>query len=231
MRGYLARRYWNRLAEIDALHAVDTRFSFRTPDLDRFWREGAAALDLLLDTAGAELRAGDAVVEIGCGLGRITRALAGRVASVRALDVSPRMLELAREHNRDLHNVDWVRGDGRSLAGIESASADAVVSAVVFQHIPDPADTLGYVREIGRVLRPGGWAAIQVSNDPSAHRRRARADGEPRGGLVAWHQRRHWRGSHVEVADVRSAAADGGMTVERVTGEGTLFCMIRLRRG
>ena len=48
-------------------------------------------------------------------------------------------------------------------------SVDGCFSHVVFQHIPDPPITLNYVREMGRVLRPGGWALFQVSNDPTIH--------------------------------------------------------------
>lgn len=74
-------------------------------------------------------------------------------------------------------NVEYLLGDGESFRGIEDASADACVSHVVFQHIPDPEITLAYVREIGRVLRPGGWAAFQVSNDHRIHRRRTGLEG------------------------------------------------------
>ena len=94
-------------------------------------------------------------------------------SDVLALDISPEMLERARELNPDANNVEWLLGDGTSLAGVQDASVDACVSQVVLQHVPDSAITLGYVREIGRVLKPGGWAAIQVSNDAEAHRRRA----------------------------------------------------------
>ena len=45
------------------------------------------------------------MVEIGCGIGRLTGPLAARGASVRALGVSPRMLALAREHNPGLASV------------------------------------------------------------------------------------------------------------------------------
>lgn len=76
------------------------------------------------------------------------------------------MLERARALHAQLTNVKWIHGDGESLSGIADASVDAVFSHVVFQHIPDPRITLGYVREMGRVLRPGGWTAFQVSTDP-----------------------------------------------------------------
>ncbi len=104
------------------------------------------------------------MLEIGCGIGRMTRMLAEQAGSVLALDVSPEMVERARAYNPGLANVDWVVSDGRSLDGIDQATVDCCLSYVVFQHIPDPEVTLGYVREIGRVLKPGGWAALQVSD-------------------------------------------------------------------
>src|SRR5436190_1779101 len=72
----------------------------------------------------------------------------------------------------------WASGEADldALLGLEDASATVVISNVVFQHLPDPETTLGYVEEMGRVLRPGGWAAFQVSNDPERHR--------PRGGAA-----------------------------------------------
>ena len=96
-----------------------------------------------LELLGAELRPTDHVVEIGCGLGRMTRALAARAGGVTAIDVSPEMLERAQRLNPNLSTVAWTAGDGTTLAGIPDASADACMSHVVFQHIPDPAVTLG----------------------------------------------------------------------------------------
>jgi SAM-dependent methyltransferase len=152
---------------------------------------------------------------------------------VRALDVSAEMLELARGYNGELRNVTWIEGDGHSLAGIDTASADACLSHVVFQHIPDPRITLGYVGEMGRVLRPGGWSAFQVSNDPSVHQAMP-GWRERLGALVgrAPRGRAHpnWRGSAVDLGELRDVAAVGAMDVERVAGEGTQYCVVVLRR-
>jgi SAM-dependent methyltransferase len=231
-----ARRFWDRRAEEDAFFAVDDRLELGNPNVERFWSEGARDLETLLEIGGATIGPSDAIVEIGCGIGRLTRVIAERAGSVRAIDVSARMLELAREHNPGLDNVDWLLGDGTSLAGVESGSADGVLSHVVFQHIPDPAITLDYVREMGRVLRSGGWAVFGVSNDPTVHRPRGRA-GRLRTVLRArlrpddrWHEKPHWMGSHVELPALRAAAADGGMEVEQVSGEGTQYCVVRTRR-
>lgn len=153
------RRFWNARAREDAFYFVDTRQPYRAPEPDRFW-DAEPLVDYLLGGLRVSLDPREVTLEIGCGLGRITRVLAARSRQVLALDVSDEMVSLARRHNPQLTNVSWIVGDGVSLAGIDSASVDACVSVVVLQHVPDPAIALGYVRELGRVLRPGlGGAA------------------------------------------------------------------------
>jgi SAM-dependent methyltransferase len=230
------RGFWDRRADEDPFFFVDSRMGYRHPDMETFWAWGEQDLDRLLAVVGETIDPVDDVVEIGCGVGRLTRVISPRARSVRALDVSGRMLELAKEHNSHLTNVDWLLGDGSSLTGIESGSADACVSHVVFQHIPDPEVTLSYVREIGRVLRGGGWAAFQICNDPAMFARppavtRARKavmatiGRGPRG-----QQDPRWVGSLIELDELRAAAADGSMNVERVVGEGTQLCIVLTRR-
>jgi SAM-dependent methyltransferase len=231
------RAFWDERADEDAFYFVDNRLRYGDPDVERFWAGGEEDLSRLLNAVGASLQPSDHVLEIGCGVGRLTRALSGQVRSVSALDISPRMLELAQRHNSDLGNVEWLQGDGATLAQVASQSVDACVSHVVFQHIPDPAVTLGYVREIGRVLRPRGWAAFQISNDSQIHvagspmlraRRalRAAVGRGPRGQNDP-----RWRGSMVSLGALREAARDGSMSVERVIGAGTQLCCVLTRRG
>lgn len=230
------REFWEQRAAENPLFYVDNKLDYRHPDAQTFWQRGEQELDEMLSAVDAEVRPEEDVVEVGCGVGRLTRVLARRGRSVRALDISPRMLELATENCAELDNVDFVLGDGSSLTGIHDASADACVSLVVFQHIPDPAVTLDYIRDIGRVLRPGGWAVFQISNDPHLHSRRGGLERMsiilrgltgrgPRG-----QENPAWLGSHVELDDLRAAARDGGMDVERISGEGRQFCFVRTRR-
>lgn len=228
------RRFWDGRARENPWFFITNTLDYSQPDLERFWASGEQDLDMLLDKLGAGLEPSHHVVEIGCGAGRMTRAIARRAGRVSALDVSPRMLEVAKEQNPELANVEWIDGDGTSLAGIPDASADVCLSHIVLQHIPDPQVTLGYVREMGRVLRPGGLALFQVSNQHELHtapfhgprRRWAALRGRwPRGQRAP-----AWLGSAIELNDLRAAAADGGMEVERIEGEGTPLCLVRLRR-
>src|SRR3954471_16925661 len=210
------RRFWDERAREDALAYVDDR-GRRGED---FWRGGEEVLATFEQQLGFTV-GGDLIVEIGCGVGRVTRALAARVESVIAIDVSAEMLARARELNPELAGVRWAQGDGETLLGVEDASVDGVFSHVVFQHLPDPDLTLGYVREMGRVLLPGGWAAFQVSNDPAVHRRR----------LLARRATRHpaWRGSAGGLNRRGDTAGEAGLEVARVVGEGTQFCLVRLQ--
>jgi len=235
------REFWDARAREDARHFIYNPLPYRRSggsDAAEFWASGERDLEALLDATGAGLARGDEVVEIGCGIGRMTRAIRARAASVKALDVSPEMIDRARAENAALGAVEWIVGDGVSLQPVPDSSADAVISHVVFQHIPDPEITLGYVGEIGRVLRPGGWAAFQVSNDPCLHEARRR------GPLrrLAWGLRvalgraprgqsdPSWLGSAVDLGELRSRAEAAGLAVERVTGEGTQFCFVRMRK-
>ena len=228
--------FWDERARENALYFVDNTIDYRSPDADWFWRQGERTVDAILGVLELEIGADDDLVEIGCGVGRLTRVLAARARSVAALDVSAEMLAQAQELNEGLDNVRWLKGDGTTLGGVEDASVDGCFSHVVFQHIPDPAITLGYVREMGRVLRPGGWAAFQVSNDPSIHRPRSAGDRLKRRlvGIVRPAPKGQddpaWLGSAVGLDELREAAGSAGLAVERVEGAGTQFCLVRLRR-
>jgi SAM-dependent methyltransferase len=228
-----SERFWDERAREQALFFVDNTVDYRDPDVERFWAEGERAVGAILAELEIEPRPADTVVEIGCGVGRLTRALASRAAHVIALDVSEEMLARARELNPELDNVTWLHGDGESLAGVEDASADGCFSHVVFQHLPDPELTLGYVREMGRVLRPGGWTAFGVSTDPAVHRPRRRL-----GWRVAALLRRGprgqehpaWLGSAVALDRLDRCAEDAGLELERVLHPASQFTLVRGRR-
>jgi ubiquinone/menaquinone biosynthesis C-methylase UbiE len=227
--------FWDERAKEDAFYFVDNRLDYRNPDVERFWSDGEADLRRVLELAGVAIQPGDAIVDVGCGLGRLTRAAVTLGAgSVHAIDISKEMLERAQGYNAELDSVTWVQGDGTSLAGIPDGVADGLISHVVFQHIPDPQITLGYIRDMGRVLKPGAWAAFQISNDPKVHRPRrgllkrrvGRVFGrEPKGA-----EDPAWLGSAVDLEDLRSVANESGLALEAVEGAGTQFCFVRLRR-
>jgi SAM-dependent methyltransferase len=228
------QEFWDERARENAFFFVDSRLDYNDTDVDRFWNDGVSDLDQLLGLVGAEIAEGSRVVDVGCGVGRLTRAARLRAAHVTGVDVSAEMVRRARELNAHLDGVEFLQGDGRHLTGVADGSADACISHVVFQHIPDPQITMGYIREMGRVLRPGGWAAFQVSNDPAIHRPtpeglrgtvRRLLGRAPRGQADA-----AWLGSAVDLDELRAVADGADLDVDRVVGEGTQFCCVLLRR-
>ena len=234
------REFWDDRAREDALYFVDNREPYRHADLERFWRKGEEDLATLLGTLGLQVGPEDHVVDVGCGVGRLTRVLARQAAHVTALDVSPEMLTRAQELNPDLHNVEWVLGDGESLTGIEDASVDAVVSHVVLQHIPSAKILLGYVTEFARVLKPGGWAAFGLSTDPRVHRPRKAAPSKQQsrrgffkalvGQTPSGQDEPEWLGAFVPLDALGATAVQAELTLEQIEGANTQFTLVRAVR-
>ena len=94
-------------------------------------------------------------MEIGCGVGRLTRAIAPEVGKVFAFDLSDEMLTIARS-SVDAPNASFLRAATPALAEITDASIDAFVAYCVFQHLPDLTVLQAYLQTAGRVLKPGG---------------------------------------------------------------------------
>ena len=115
-----AERFWDARAREHALFFVDNRLDYRNPDVERFWADGERVLDEMLGAVGVTVGRTDVVVDIGCGVGRLSRALAARARRVIAIDVSREMLACAEALNPGLANVEWRHGDGRTLTGVDT---------------------------------------------------------------------------------------------------------------
>lgn len=105
------------------------------------------------------------VVEIGCGAGRITRALAGLFGEVHAVDVSGEMIQRAKEALQDRPNAHVWQNNGKDLEVLPPGPYDFAFSTIVFQHIPSRAVIYSYVREVHRLLKPGALFKFQVQGD------------------------------------------------------------------
>lgn len=110
------------------------------------------------------------VIEIGCGAGRVTRALAKMFGEVHAVDVSGEMVRRAREAVRDLANVRVEQNNGRDLRVLGKLRADFAFSSIVFQHIPSKQVIESYVAETHRLLRYGALFKFQVQGDATIER-------------------------------------------------------------
>lgn len=121
----------------------------------RSWHRAALALLPDLD--------GKAVLEIGCGRGDFSRALAARYpgAKITAVDFSPGAIEIATARGRESGgNVEFMVADGQSLP-FQGGTFDRVVSCECLEHVPSPERMAA---EISRVLRPGGRYVLTTEN-------------------------------------------------------------------
>jgi len=107
------------------------------------------------------------VLEIGCGAGRVTRALSGVFGEVYGVDISSEMVARAKQALADRPHAHVYQNSGSDLAVLGDVQVDFAFSTIVFQHIPSREVIESYVREVHRLLRPGGLFKFQVQGDPT----------------------------------------------------------------
>jgi len=106
------------------------------------------------------------VLEIGCGAGRVTFALAELFGEVHAVDVSGEMVAQAQEALRRFPHAHVYLNNGMDLSAVPpDREFDFAFSTIVFQHIPERSVIESYVREVHRLLRPGALFKFQVQGD------------------------------------------------------------------
>lgn len=99
-------------------------------------------------------------LDAGCGPGNLLPVLAGRCRRLYEMDMSSRMIELARAKSAGAANVKFQLGSIVALPFADSAF-DVVCSAGVIEYLPDYRDA---IREMHRVLRPGGLLVLSTTN-------------------------------------------------------------------
>lgn len=155
---------------MDARGTWDALASAETEEVVGDPARGREELDSLFARLGADPHGG-ACVELGCGPGRMTGALAERFDRVLALDVSPAMLERARRAVT-AENVEFAAVSAGSLHGVPDGIADVAICYLVLQHLPSRAAVGSTLGELARVLVPGGQAFVQLPVlDPGARPR------------------------------------------------------------
>jgi SAM-dependent methyltransferase len=174
------REDWERRARENARHYVVTGQSHWSDE--EFYKSGQITLeeevlnDLTNICQGKDPR-DMKVLEIGCGAGRVTRAFAGFFGDVYAVDISREMVRQARRAIEGFPNARVFHNNGKDLSivcdhwwnrfGIgRPLQVDFAFSFMVFQHIPSREVIESYVREVARLMRPGGLFKFQVQGCP-----------------------------------------------------------------
>jgi SAM-dependent methyltransferase len=105
------------------------------------------------------------VLDFGCGVGRLSQALAQHADEVIGVDISPTMLDAARRLDRSDGRCRFELNDTADLAAFPDGHFDLVYCILVLQHLPRAAVDR-YVAEFLRVMCPGGVAVLHVATAP-----------------------------------------------------------------
>jgi 2-polyprenyl-6-hydroxyphenyl methylase/3-demethylubiquinone-9 3-methyltransferase len=144
----LAARWWDPSSEFKPLHQINP--------LRLGWINGLAPL------------AGKRVLDIGCGGGILSEAMARKGASVMGIDLADKPLKVAALHKLESGvPVDYECIAAEALAAREPASFDVITCMEMLEHVPDPAST---VRACAALVKPGGQVFFSTINrNPKAY--------------------------------------------------------------
>ncbi len=161
------REDWNSRAREDAGYYV--AFGRRDQDDAEFFATATEVINGLeweLRRVSPLERAHWKALEIGCGPGRLMRPMSRHFLEIHGVDVSDEMIARAKEKLKDITNAHAHSTDGASLTLFPDAHFDFIYSYAVFQHIPSRDVVYQYLREIHRVLKPGGLVRMQFNGLP-----------------------------------------------------------------
>jgi len=154
---------WDAAAKEDAIYYVPGGIKWTE---EEFFKSGAKEAEEFTSSFFNQMSfdpRGKRMFEIGCGIGRTTRAFADMFAEAYGVDFSAEMIEKAKQYNKDVPNLSFVRNNGIDLSVLEDESFDFCFSMACFIHVPDFSIIESYMREIDRVLRPGGLFKFHVA--------------------------------------------------------------------
>lgn len=138
----LAHRWWDPESEFKPLHEINP-----------------LRLDHIDAIAGL---VGKSVLDVGCGGGILSEAMAARGASVTGIDLAEKPLKVARLHLLESgRQVDYIKISAEELARTRPGRFDVVTCMELLEHVPDPAAT---VRACSELVKPGGWVFFATIN-------------------------------------------------------------------
>ncbi|MGH9765959.1 MAG: methyltransferase domain-containing protein [Blastocatellia bacterium] len=155
-------------------------------------------------------------LEMGCGIGRMTKHLAAIFGEVHATDVSGEMIGQARQRLRDLPNTHLHETSGVDFAGLPDNYFDIAFSAFVFQHVPSKDVIRSNIGEAYRVVKPGGVLKLHTNGVESRDYESADKD--------------TWAGATFTEGELRELARELGARLLSVYGAKTMYCWTTMRK-
>ncbi|MFZ0806456.1 MAG: class I SAM-dependent methyltransferase [Candidatus Sulfotelmatobacter sp.] len=155
------QREWEDLAHLDPLWAIlsDRRMQFGHWDQQEFFAAGEREITTLMNSRGISRGNNGRVLDFGCGVGRLSRALLDYFHEVYGVDISAEMVRLAKAYTPDCIFLVNPRND---LSVFADDFFDFVYSNIVLQHQRNKEIAKSYIAEFVRVVKPGGTVVFQM---------------------------------------------------------------------
>jgi SAM-dependent methyltransferase len=218
-------RQWEKLGRVDPRWAVLADNDRRNGGWDdaSFFRTGREVVSDSLDfvrAIGASPARTNRALDFGCGVGRLSRALAEHFDRVDGVDVAASMVAQAEASNPAQDRISFHVNAESDLRLFANDTFDLVFSFITLQHIPTPL-ALSYVREFVRVTARGGTVVFQApyrANNPGW---KHYVDAALPGLTAAYRGVRYGAATHNDVythdaAEVTEALTEAGATIVRV---------------
>lgn len=162
---------WEDLGEIDPFWAVlsYSEKKFGQWDVEEFFQTGVQEIGLVMNRVeefGIPLER-KVALDFGCGLGRLTRALAGYFEECYGVDISEKMITKAGELNQSVENCKFVLNEKADLQIFPDNYFDFIYTSVVLQHLPKEETIRSYISEFLRTLKNGGLIFFQLPSQIS----------------------------------------------------------------
>ena len=161
------QRHWNAFGKIDPLHSIYRPLTKdKKWDLEEFFRLGQEEVDLVMkyvESLGLPLKRGNAL-DFGCGVGRLTQALASYFDKVTGIDIAPSMIELANQYNRFPGKCTYDLNETDHLGIFPASRFDFIYSNITLQHM-EPRYVKNYLKEFLRILTPQGLLIFQEPSE------------------------------------------------------------------
>lgn len=169
------RHQWTALGEHDPLWAIlsDEDKKGGGWDQEAFFQTGRDEIGRVVRTAGAlaKIHYGTAL-DFGCGVGRLSQALAEMFDRVIGVDIAETMIRHAIQLNKFPGRCEYVHNVASDLAVVPGSSVDLIYSSITLQHVI-PALVRSYVGEFFRIARPGALVIFQLPSRPRSALRHA----------------------------------------------------------
>lgn len=162
------QKHWNKFGQDDPLWAILTipEMKGQNWDEDAFFQRGVEEINAILkqvNALGVDLNYGKAL-DFGCGVGRLTQALAAHFSETHGVDIAPSMIEAARHLNKFGKKCSYYVNSKNDLSLFPDTHFDFVYSVIVLQHM-HPRYSTEYILEFLRVLKPDGILVFQIPSE------------------------------------------------------------------